>query len=156
MNKPQSIIVCSRWRVPSVDMDVPYAVISITDPNDEHPKIPQRRGLREILRLKFHDLEPSLTDVGQESDRNALYQFMSADDAQRVRRFIEDSDANALVIHCEAGVSRSPSCAMALCDQLKWGRDCIRWAGGNRHKDPPNQHVYSTTRSAWSMPSVVK
>ena len=36
----------------------PYIVISITDPGSKPAKIPRTVGLRDILRLEFHDAEP--------------------------------------------------------------------------------------------------
>ena len=100
--------------------------ISIVDPTA--PLANLQMGYAACLRFKFHDLDPrdvpegTMTDVG-------MVEFMNEDAARTIVEFaVEHADADVLVIHCEAGISRSRSVAEALFD-----------AFGRR---APNQYVY--------------
>ena len=64
---------------------------------------------------------------------------MTAEQAEKIWQFVDDQKdrvGGAVVVHCEAGVSRSPAVAAALCKGL----------GGNDlqffRRYQPNMHVY--------------
>lgn len=119
-----------------------FAVISITDPDTPDARVDEHVNCTGVLRLRFHDIEPSRYSVGEFAD----FTPMHVGHAERVWKFIQDQwlRADTLLIHCEAGASRSPSLAMAIADAYALGRDAINW-GGDSSKDPPNGHVYDTT-----------
>ena len=98
-------------------IDVPFSCISIVSP--EYPKyeIAKSYYCRDVLYLRFHDerADGSVT---------AIY------DVQKVKG-IDDSDARKIIefglknkehknfmIHCEAGLSKSPAVALALSEIL--------------------------------------
>ena len=84
--------------------------ISIADPDAEPAHISGRFAA--VLRLHFNDI----IERGEPSDV-----LFSADHARAIREFI-DSWPNAMrvVVHCNAGVSRSPGVALGLCDLRGW------------------------------------
>jgi predicted protein tyrosine phosphatase len=84
----------------------PFAMISITDPDSEPLKLTQR-NLIARLRLQFWDL---LSDT---EDGRAIF---DSEMAETVLDFVERGcgGATMLVIHCEAGISRSTGLGNAL------------------------------------------
>jgi predicted protein tyrosine phosphatase len=92
----------------------PYAVISITDPQVAHPTLIRSDFCRDVLRLKFSDMDgrvaqirvppPNITGFTPEMARQ-IVQFVQE---QRAR------DTRLIVVHCEFGMSRSAGVASAL------------------------------------------
>ena len=111
-----------------------YVVISIHDPNTKPPRVRQQPGFRAKLVLSFDDAEeiPDTAEPGE-------IVLMSREQAEQIRAFIEThrSDVGTVVLHCEAGMSRSPAVAAALC----------RAFGDNDHpfwqEYQPNRYVYN-------------
>lgn len=118
--------------------EVPYIVVSIANADGMHPVLavsPNRRGL---LQVGFDDVVPT---------RQEYYgskRPMEADHAQEIRAFVEAhlDDVELIVVHCDAGMCRSPAIAAAL-----W-----RWLENERgpffEAFRPNEHVYRTMRHA--------
>ncbi len=143
-----------RGRFEATRFDVPYrcAIISITDSGSDKPQFRQFCLMSEkhLLRLQFDDVDVSqytaadleLFDCYPMSDYHAKQ-------IPRFLRSIENEDLSALLIHCEAGISRSISTAMAICDALQWSRDVIDWKGRDVNAKPPNSHVYQCVWSAF-------
>jgi predicted protein tyrosine phosphatase len=84
--------------------------ISIADPDAEPARL--SGGFAAVLRLNFTDI----IEMGEPSDV-----LFSDDDAQAIREFIDAwPDVRRIVVHCHAGVSRSPGVALGLCDVRGW------------------------------------
>ena len=84
-----------------------WAVISITEPNEDWPVITQTESCKGILKLAFHDI-----DKPQEP-----YILFSEVQAKQVLDFAKqmvDAKIEVLIVHCFAGWSRSPAVAAAL------------------------------------------
>jgi predicted protein tyrosine phosphatase len=65
-----------------------------------------------VLRLSFHDItaHPSPDDI-----------LFAEEHAEQILRFVQQwSGVDRIVVHCLAGVSRSPGTALGLCDVLGW------------------------------------
>jgi predicted protein tyrosine phosphatase len=110
-----------------------YIVISIHDTYSPPARVKKQSGLRAMLQLAFDDAE--LTDS---ADVLGAVVMMTTDQANAIWAFVEQhrNDVGAVVVHCEAGVSRSPAIAAALCKGL---------GGNDRHffkRYQPNMHVY--------------
>ena len=85
--------------------------ISVTDPGKPTALLSER--FLAILRLAF-------TDIDQTPD-DAWEVLFTPEHATQIVQFIERwSDADRVVIHCRAGLSRSPGIAMGLCDVFAW------------------------------------
>ena len=84
--------------------------ISIADPDAEPAHLSS--GFAAVLRLHFTDI----IERGEPSDV-----LFSEDHARAIREFIDAwPDATRIVVHCHAGVSRSPGVALGLCDVQGW------------------------------------
>ncbi len=120
-----------------VGLSTPYVVISITDPDSPPPQIPAPPACRDLLTLRFHDVEP-LDAFGFPPG----LKIMDVDQARAVWAFANKhrSEVEAVVIHCEQGMSRSPAVAAALA--RGWGYDETRFFRAH----DPNRHVYQLLR----------
>jgi predicted protein tyrosine phosphatase len=84
--------------------------ISIADPDAEPARVSSRFAA--VLRLHFTDI----TEQGEPSDI-----LFSEEHARTIREFVDAwPDATRIVVHCQAGVSRSPGVALGLCDIRGW------------------------------------
>jgi predicted protein tyrosine phosphatase len=84
--------------------------ISIADPDAEPAQLSS--GFAQVLRLHFTDI----IEQGEPSDV-----LFSEDHVRAIREFIDAwPDATRIVVHCHAGVSRSPGVALGLCDIQGW------------------------------------
>jgi hypothetical protein len=132
-----------------LDMVEPYALISISTPPkfgvggrsahllDEDKSsvilLPDEFRL-DVLRLRFNDMD-ALPDLPPRL--RAQYSLYSTEQANQVAAFVRGWQVN-LVIHCDAGVSRSQGMADAIADHL--GVEVKHsWVGS------PNRRVYAMT-----------
>jgi predicted protein tyrosine phosphatase len=84
--------------------------ISIADPDAEPARISGRFAA--VLRLHFNDV----IERGEASDV-----LFSAGHARAIKEFVHEwPNATHVVVHCNAGVSRSPGVALGLCDIRGW------------------------------------
>ena len=102
----------------------PAAIISVTDPGTE-PCCFDDRLYRDVIRLDFHD-------VWRPADG-----MISEAQAARIARFLlrcGSTGTQELVIHCEAGISRSAGIGLAACRILDLDdRICFAgWRAPNR------------------------
>lgn len=110
-----------------------YIVISIRDPDKRKVRVPKQSGLRDVLRLAFHDAEPAGNMALPEN-----ITLMTDDHAGQIWSFVKkwEKEIGTIVIHCEQGMSRSPAVAAALCK--RFGGD-----DSNFFKEyQPNLYVY--------------
>lgn len=129
-----ALVVLSREKAEAFVPTLMRAVcISVTDP--QSPEAVLHPGFLAVLRLSFHDLSPEDCPEGTPTDCGPA-EFMGPADAGAVVRFADlHRDVDVVVIHCEAGVSRSRSIAEALFDSF-----------GRR---APNHHVYERVTAAF-------
>ena len=84
--------------------------ISISDPDAPRARVSSRFAA--VLRLNFDDV----TERGEPSDI-----LFAEEHAREIREFLDKwPSAERVVIHCNAGVSRSPGVALGLCDLRGW------------------------------------
>ncbi len=68
-------------------------------------------GPAAVLRMRLH-----VTERGEPSDI-----LFAEDHAREIRKFLDAwPNAERVVVHCNAGVSRSPGVALGLCDVRGW------------------------------------
>lgn len=116
--------------------DKPVAIISISTPGveyNESPFISEENQVVEILPLAFLDADcPETSDVyGTLAHREDL---MSDEDAQKVVEFVERHQDKPIIIHCDAGISRSSAIGAALLRNYNGSDDEIfhsRWFAPN-------------------------
>lgn len=84
--------------------------ISISDPDAPPAQVSSRFAA--VLRLNFDDV----TERGEPSDV-----LFAEDHAREIGEFLDKwPSAERVVVHCNAGVSRSPGVALGLCDLRGW------------------------------------
>ena len=103
-----NLLVLGRADIQTVMPEVPYSVISITDPNSPDAVLADSPLRHDVLRLKFHDIGDG-TPFGD-------YTAMTDAEAQTIISFAaeQSSHIELLVCQCEAGASRSAGIAAAL------------------------------------------
>lgn len=129
------LFVYSRRAIESVTPhEVPHVIISITSSSDDLARFPEGDQCQGILRLSFVDAEAP-------SDRYAESELFSDQHALRIWQFVlmHRADIERVVVHCDAGVSRSPAVAAAIAKVLT-GDDAEFFGGRYR----PNLRVYRT------------
>jgi len=116
--------------------EVPYVVISITTTLDDHARLPASERCIAVLRLTFADIDRPFDGAvmfGPEHAR-AICEFIT-----------EHRDAiERVLVHCDAGFSRSPAVAAAIAKCL--GEDDTEFF----RRYQPNMHVYQTLLDTWS------
>ena len=114
--------------------EVPHIVISITSSPDDVARLRANKMCRGVLRLSFPDADTP-------SDQHAEESLFSREHAMQVWTFVQRHlpEIERIVVHCDAGVSRSPAVAAALSKVLN-GDDAEFFGGRYR----PNMRVYST------------
>lgn len=90
----------------------PTIVISITTPGDPDAAITARGGVR-IFRLSICDAD--------KDDPAAGVKAAVPEDFADLKTFLDaNRNARNLIVHCGAGISRSPAVAEAVCEYLGW------------------------------------
>lgn len=93
-------------------------IVSISDPNMSYsssPYMTQENRVEAILPLCFCDADrPGIDVYGYETDASDL---MSDDDARKVAALVTECVTDRIVVHCDAGISRSGGVAAAI---AKW------------------------------------
>jgi predicted protein tyrosine phosphatase len=98
--------------------------ISISDPDASPARVSSRFAA--VLRLNFNDV----TERGEPSDI-----LFAEDHAREIRKFLDAwPKAERVMVHCNAGVSRSPGVALGLCDIRGWATAALErsYPGWNR------------------------
>ena len=84
--------------------DASYIIISITDIDSERIVFNKSKQLKAVLRLNFDDVD------------NKTASAISPDDAKRIVSFVKAwiNQVELIIVHCEAGMSRSSGVCAAL------------------------------------------
>jgi predicted protein tyrosine phosphatase len=157
MYHDRKIVVLPEFEVGRYLPTVPYIIVSITDPSKE-AFIPPSRFKLGLLRLQFMDIDILINgfeDFHWYNGEMLTDLCMQESHAELVREFINThkDKAELLIVHCRAGISRSPSMSFAICDALGLDRDIIEWWENWPHKEAPNRHVYELTKKAFQLSS---
>jgi predicted protein tyrosine phosphatase len=103
-------VVLSREEAERYEPGEREICISIADPDTDPARLSRRFAA--VLRMNF-------TDVVEPEDPSDV--IFSDDHARAIRDFIDSwPDAARIVVHCHAGMSRSPGVALGLCDIRGW------------------------------------
>ena len=104
------LLALGRDEAKSFVPDVPYLIVSISDPDKPEPEIPTSPHLRGVLRLQFHD-------VGQPRRFQPTPDVaMTPEHARQILSFVREHlpGVGLIICQCEQGVSRSTAVAAAL------------------------------------------
>lgn len=117
-------------------------MISVSDPYNiyhEAPFCSDENGIVSILPLHFSDADQVGTDVyGRNAERKDLF---SDADAYMIKRFLNKFPNTDVIVHCDAGISRSSGIAAAI---LKaYTNDDTKIFNSPKYR--PNMLCYRTT-----------
>ena len=89
--------------------EVSHIIISITSSSDDVARLRANKTCRGVLRLSFPD-----ADVP--SEQHAEDVLFSREHAMKVWTFVQQHlpEIERIIVHCDAGVSRSPAVAAAI------------------------------------------
>lgn len=120
--------------------EVPHVLISITSSPNDVARVRMNPARLGILRLSFPDVEIA-------SDQHAESDLFSREHAAMVWSFVlqHRSEIERIIVHCDAGLSRSPAVGAALARVFN-GSDAEFFAGRYR----PNMRVYRTLLETYS------
>ena len=126
--------------------DARTAIISISDPYmaySDYPFISKSNGVVGILYLTFSDADGvGLPDVyGRPTMKEDL---MSDDDAKKIAIFLRAHENDNIIVHCDAGISRSSGVTAAIL-KYKTGDDSSIFKNG---RYCPNMWCYRKTLEA--------
>lgn len=112
--------------------EVPHVVISITSSPDDQARIRANPQCRGVLRLSFADADVASEIIGEDA-------LFTPEQARRIWEFVvaHRDHVERIIVHCDAGVSRSPAVAAALARALNG--DDSEFFGG---RYTPNRRVY--------------
>jgi len=136
----KNLYVYSRQVIEAIQPhDVPHVVVSITTPGDPAlANIKTNEHTLKILRLSFHDLDDAAMQHVEIKDQYEA-QCFSPTHARQILALVKTyTEAQRLIVHCDAGWSRSPAVAAALSKIL---------TGDDSHyfkRYSPNMRVYCT------------
>lgn len=130
----KKIVVKSRTEASDFTSEEPWIAISVSS-HGEWPVLSKENRVS-VLQLAFQDIEFK--------GRSGA---ISPEQAKKIVDFVaEHNDINNILIHCEAGLSRSPAIAAAI-DKIYSGQN-EKW-----FNDPytPNQLVYNILLEAFKL-----
>jgi predicted protein tyrosine phosphatase len=118
--------------------EVPHVVISITTTPGDVARFPVPPTCLAVLRLSFADLLPT------EVDASTRHHLFSRAQAERIWSFWDQHRARIerLLVHCDAGHSRSPAIAAAIAEDAGLEHESFF------RRYEPNAHVLETMRAS--------
>lgn len=139
----------SQMEVQRYELTVPHVVISIRNPWDEAVPLPDNPSRLGVLRLAFHDAESDEDSLAKFIRRNGVeLTLFDRGMAAEVARFLgEHAGAEAVIVNCEMGISRSSGLAGAIA-KAKNGDDSKFTAKDNPYGYDHNKLVYALALEA--------
>ena len=125
----------------SYKVDKPTIIISITDPDKELNVFAKNPNIIGVCRLQFDDTDP---------DIKLKYEtLMTPQDASKIKDFVDrhTDKAEQIIVHCEAGISRSAGVMAAIMRYFGYDNNCIF----KSHRFSPNMYCYELTAKAFGV-----
>ena len=126
--------------------DAPAVIISISDPNmiyTTRPFCSAENRVIAILPLTFCDADkPGFVIYSNDADERDL---MSEEDARKVVQFVNLHVEKHIIVHCDAGISRSAGVGAAISKYVS-GDDSAFFNSGRYY---PNMWCYRKTLNAF-------
>ena len=142
------ILVMGRKSAEQFKSDEKYIMISITSPYAPIANIELKEPLMAILRLSFHDWDDKEKEIVEKTNslESKSMIYFNAEMAREILLFIMCyiETVNLIVVHCEAGISRSAGVASAIAKCF--GEDDSYYF---KHYIP-NMLVYNTILKTWN------
>lgn len=109
----ESVTFWPRWRAEIEVFGAQHGVISITC-HDQRPA--RLQGSPEALRMQFYDLVEPVADSPKYGPESLFTPAQAQDVVDFVRRLHDLPEPITMVVHCEAGVSRSSAVALYVAE----------------------------------------
>ena len=142
------ILVMGRQSAEQFKSEEKYIMISITSPYSPEAKIKVKNSLLAILRLSFHDWDAKDKELIEQKDtlESKRMIYFNREMAREILLFVMCyiKNINLIVVHCEAGISRSAGVAGAIA-KCFCGDDNYYF----KHY-LPNMLVYDTIIKEWN------
>lgn len=137
MEKKVVLEVRSRRLAKEFKSDLPWAAISVSTEEGDFPELNEENRVG-LLRLRFWD-------IGNPTQRQLDHRYdvlFSRYQAKQIIDFVNEmwDKAEILLVHCEAGLSRSPAIAAAI-EHMKYSPEEDKWYF---KQYMPNYWVYKT------------
>jgi predicted protein tyrosine phosphatase len=128
----------SKAKKESYKISKPTIIVSITDPDKNINTFADNDNIVSICRVQFDDTEPDCMLNGEI--------VMTEKDAEKIKNFIFTfkDKVECIIVHCEAGISRSAG-VMAAIQKFLIGDDSAIF---NAFRFCPNMHCYRMTLNA--------
>jgi predicted protein tyrosine phosphatase len=131
-------------------ISIPHAIISITDPKYDLPEFEPNECRIAVLGQRFYDIDFSKKIIADdESEIRRLYGFglFTDEQADEIVAFVRQHQKRIklMLVHCDAGVSRSSGVAAAILKATTGSDERIF----NDRRYLPNMWVYRKVLNAW-------
>lgn len=142
-----NIIVLNRTNAEKLsynDFSSDRVIISIRTPNDEKAVFnSENSSIKDILYLSFYDVSTETQDIFRG------YPAMTDEDALKIKCFVLKwkDKVDTIIVHCDAGVSRSAGVTAGILDGLD--QDSSQIFDNNRYL--PNSLCYRKTLNAFKL-----
>lgn len=142
----KEVFVRSKGLAAQFESDVPFAAISVSTNAGEWPVISETNRVA-LLQLSFADRDMVREITPETIEKYGLFR---QEHAKQILDFVGENwdKVEAFLVHCEAGISRSPAIAAAI-TKIAGGEDAYYF----RHYSP-NRYVYKTIIEAHFGPMV--
>ena len=132
-----NILIMSQAQVRYATYDKPYAIIGLRGINKTFPEYQDSPYLVDVLTL-------SVDDITEPEENKVLFSYIHA---LQILNFVEKykNTIDLLIIHCNAGISRSPAVAASLSKIYN-----INYYPAYFFLYEPNIHVFSTLMSVYA------
>jgi len=127
-----------------------HAIISLTDPKSELPEFAPNESRIAVLGQHFYDIDFS-KEIYQRDEKEIKriygYGLFTDEQAREIVLFVKQymDNIKALIVHCDAGISRSSGVAAAILKATTGSDEQIF----NDPKFIPNMFVYRKVLNAW-------
>lgn len=114
MKKNIKIVVLPKRKIHNIEntLTEKHSIISVYTPFSEPANILKNKNTEKILFTSFDDYDTIIDNYEEFWGRKQI--LFSAVNAKEIIDFWNEINSKLLIVHCEAGVSRSPAIAAAL------------------------------------------
>lgn len=133
------------------ELDKSHIIISILEPKAEPIEFPPNKTRLAVLSINFYDLDYNPERWGEKDTEEIVEQYghgiFTVQQANTIIDFVEQwkDSIKLVVVHCEAGISRSAGVAAAISKVLTGSDEKIF----NSKWHIPNMYVYRTILEEW-------
>ena len=139
------IVKSRRLAEQSNGLKEPHIIISIRNPGSKVPDLATNENTKGTLFFEFDDLDRMPKEGSATYEALGKPILFQPEMAQKVIKKLKDTEVQAVIVHCEAGVSRSAGLAAALSNHFNED-DTEYFSGAATMYAPnvycPNYHVY--------------